>query len=474
VSSVQFSYHPRVAGACRSLTDAPAFLSNAECKALFSKIVDMANGGGDTSVTITSRWTGSTRWARSRIHVSANTHTATLVVFRTIRGAQGMAITTRLDPDGLREVTRDAETSLGIRHNEMAENIRDPFVNEPTLQPVLWDDATSDFPARDRTRLVQELMREAHDAGLFTFGALDIMSDGNATLSTDGLFRYYPTTSVECSMTVRDLQGTASGWAGVNHYALRKIDPKALAAVALDKCKRMHNPSAVEPGRYTVILEPQAVADLFSPVMHELGRGTAEFPMGPFGKAPGRSKIGDQVLDRRLMVRADPMDSEGGFLPYVPYSGSPYQPVNWIDRGVLRELEYDKGYALRLLNLDKALPNSHSFRLAPIDGVPTSTTDEMIARTERGILVTRFYDVRVLQRESMLSSGYTRDGIWLIENGKITRPIKNFRFTESPLFALNKVEDIGAPQRVFASGYARLAPALRVRDFSFTGLADAV
>jgi predicted Zn-dependent protease len=200
----------------------------------------------------------------------------------------------------------------------------------------------------------------------------------------------------------------------------------------------------------------------------------AERPMGPFGKAPGRSKIGEQVLDRRFRLRADPMDPDGGFLPFQYWDGTPYQPVNWIDKGVLRELAYPKSYALSALNFDKALPNPQSFRLGGVEGTPTATIEEMIAKTQRGILVTRLHNVQLIDLGSMLCSGYTRDGIWLIENGKITRPVKNFRFTESPLFVLNKTEEIGVPQRVFKPGYSYVAPAVRVTDFSFTSLADAV
>jgi predicted Zn-dependent protease len=235
------------------------------------------------------------------------------------------------------------------------------------------------------------------------------------------------------------------------------------------------NPQAIEPGRYTVILEPQATADLMVGVIEALRRVPAENGNGPFaGRVIGRSKIGEQVLDRRMTLRADPMDPDGGFVPYERFSGAPYQAVAWIDRGILRELAYDRYYALTMLGYDKALPESGSYRLTAAPGVPTIDVDEMIARTERGLLVTRFHGVEVVDSDSVLCTGYTRDGLWLIENGKITRPVKNFRFTESPLFVLNKLLDIGDAVRVFRPGKAWIAPAVRVEDFSFTSLADAV
>jgi predicted Zn-dependent protease len=451
------------------------FLSPEECKVLFNKIVGMGTGGGDTKVSLVSQWSGSARWARNRMHIASDTRTTDIRITRSIRGAGGSANTSRMDDEGLRQAIREAEASMQVG-GEAAEQIKDPFIAETSLNPTLWSESTYGYSAEQRTDLVQSLITDAEAVGLMSAGNLQVAANGTASMGTDGLFRYYPQTTVECSMTVRHPKGTSSGWAGVNHYDLAKIDPKALAARALDKCQRSASPFAVEPGRYTVIMEPQATADLFSFIIDRaMDRQTAEMPSGPFGgKEPGRSKITEQVLDRRLTVRADPMDPDAGFLPYERYSGIPYQPVNWIDQGILRELSYSKGYALAALGLDKALLNSRSYRLSAAPSVPTTTVEEMIAKTERGILVTRFSNVQLIDGNSMLCGGYTRDGTWLIERGKITKPVKNFRFTESPLFVLNNLEDIGTPQRVFWPRMARVAPAVRVRDFSFTSLADAI
>jgi predicted Zn-dependent protease len=283
-------------------------------------------------------------------------------------------------------------------------------------------------------------------------------------------------------MTVRDRRGNTSGWAGVNHYDFAKIDPSALAERALSKARQAVNPQAVEPGRYTAILEPQATADLFSALVRtgqfergSLGRAEAEMGMTAFsGERMGWTKISEKVLDERLTMSADPMDPDGGFIPYDSYDGTPHRSVSWINRGILRELSYDQQYALSALGDDRALPDSGSFRLAAAPGVPTVEIGDMIAKTERGVLVTRLSGVTILDNKSVLCTGYTRDGLWLIERGKISKAIKNFRFTESPLFVLNQLLDVGSSVRVYQPGRAWVAPAVRVKDFSFTALADAV
>jgi predicted Zn-dependent protease len=143
----------------------------------------------------------------------------------------------------------------------------------PILHPTIWDDQTYTFSADDAASLAQHMIAPAAAAGTMSAGEFRTTANGKSTNTLDHatnkmvLARYYPYTEVECSVTVRDPKTRASGWAGVNHYGLHKIDPQAIAARALDKCQRSANPSAIEPGRFTTILEPQAVADLFWPLV---------------------------------------------------------------------------------------------------------------------------------------------------------------------------------------------------------------
>ena len=419
---------------------------------------------------------GATHWARNRIVLAADTQTLDLSVSRDIRGRVAISTTTRIDDAGIREVVQAAEDTSAFFQEEPVQ-VADPFVDQPLPRPVLWSDATYTLPAASRTEVARKMIIGAEDEGLFCAGQLAIAGEGRAAIATNGMFRYCPATTVECVVTVRDAGGTASGWAGVTHHDLARIDPPVLAARALDKCRRSAKPRAVEPGRYTVVLEPQAVHDLVAPLIERaMWRAEAEAFLTPFAgrSAESWSKIGSQVIDRRLTISADPLDPDAGFLPFDEGSGTPYRAVTWIDGGVLRELAYDRVFAVRSLGEEASLLNSSSFRLHPAAGVAEASIEEMVASTKRGLLVTRFSDVTVLDRRSMLCAGFTRDGLWLIEDGKIATPIKNFRFTDSPMFALNSVEAIGPTARVFSPGYARIVPALKVREFNFTSLADAV
>lgn len=116
------------------------------------------------------------------------------------------------------------------------------------------------------------------------------------------------------------------------------------------------------------------------------------------------------------------------------------------------------------------MPSSRAFRMSG----GSDTVEDMIANTKRGLLVTRFSNIEILDRKSVLCTGYTRDGLWLVEDGKISKAVKNFRITESPLFVLNSIEMMGVPTRCFSPDAPVVCPPLRVRDFSFTSLTDAV
>jgi predicted Zn-dependent protease len=462
----------------KSLFAPTEFMSREQCKAVFDRIVSLTKGGGDTHVGILSQATGIATWARNRVHLSSDIRGFQLDITRQIASGYGIVRTNRLDDDALLESVRLAET-LADRQPKEVDTFADdqPPPDDPMLKPVIWDDPTFATDGDQRNELAVKMIADSERAGLLTAGEIVIGGRGHASFSTRGnIERYYPETFMECSMTVRDTTGTASGWAGKTHFARSRIDPAAIAATALDKCQRSKNRSAVEPGRYTTILEPQAVADLVSPMMDPRGsimdRGLAEMGAGPFGISEGKTRIGQQVLDRSLTVRTDPMDPETGFVPFDRVLGDPYRAVDWMNTGVLRDLYYRREFAVMSMHLPQPLALSGAYRIS--SSLPQVSIDEMVRTTKRGIYVTRLHAVNVVDVKSVLSTGFTRDGLWLIEDGKITKPIKNFRFTTSPLFVMNNLEAVGAPVRVFDQAYARVTIPMKVRDFNFTSLADAV
>lgn len=455
----------------------PRFLSRDRCRALGDRVFGMAVGGGSTTVNILSYWTRNLRWARNQVTTGGDLEDTMVTVSREIRGVPGLASTNALDDATLKATVGHAERLTEWRP-QLADEYPVPFPDvpmavHPTVEPHIWFDRTNDLSAEARAQIVEPLVARAAERGFLAAGYIEINAAGEAVVRSAPapLMRYYPRTMAQFSVTVRDSRGTCSGWAGVDFADWQRIDTAALTQIAIDKCERSRNPVAIEPGRLTAILEPQAVADLFSPVMNTaLDRDAAERGRGVFAsERQGFSKIGEKVLDERLTVTADPMDPDLGFMPF-DWFGEPNRNTTWFERGILKALSYSRYYAIAQLQSDWALPNSGAWRMSG----GTATIDDMIATTERGVLVTRLSNVVVLDNSSLVCRGVTRDGLWLIERGKVSKSIKNFNFTESPMFAFNNVEALGVPQRVFHPSGPVVCPPIKVRDFNFSGLTDAV
>jgi len=455
----------------RPAADPPRFLTRDACRDLIARVSGARAGGGTAWVSAESDWIGNLRWARNRIISSGDVRTVDVKLTRTVRDATSASVAfNRLDDASVHAAVRRAERLLRLRSESPADaSMRLP--QEPVSSPAIWSDATYGLDADRRAAALPPLLAPAIAAGALTAGYFEVAAHGRTVVDDEGLLLYHPYTAAQYTVTVRTSDGRGSGWAGMDHHDWSKIDVARLSASALDKCLRSRDPVALEPGRYTTILEPQAVGDFFASVVAAMDRVRAESdPEHTFGWRKGLSKLGQKILDERIDISADPADPDCGFPPFGR-DGEVYHPVRWIERGVLTALAYDRAYGIRQLGRPSGLPNSGAFRMS---GGP-ATLDEMIASTTRGIYVTRFSNVSVIDSgRTLLTAGYTRDGTWLIENGKVAKAIKNFRFTESPMYVGNNVELLGAPRRIFHPRTPIVAPAMKVKDFNFTQLSDAV
>jgi len=449
-----------------SSDEAPRYLTREMCQALFARILELAQGGGETLVHIDAVWTGDLRWANNRIISSGDTRDTSVRIIRSINGAVADASTNKLDDSALRLALATAERTLLYRPVNPEAS---PMPEAQTyLHPTVWSDATYNLDAHTRADMGAKLVAPAASQGLLAAGYTQVRALTRAIYSTGGMQAHYNSTEAEYSVTVRNPGKMGSGWAGRSDYDWKRIDPMGLSDIALKKCVASANPRAIEPGHYTVIFEPQAVYDLISPVLNFMDRHSAESYQTPFTLSPGQSKIGVKMFDERVSISTDPMDPECGYIPF-DYQGYPYRAAHWVQDGVLTALPYNKNYAITKLGSSEALLNPMAFRMRG----GRSTIDDMIASTDRGLLVTRLSDVNIINGQSLLAMGTTRDGVWLINNGQITASVRNFRFNDSPLFALNSILEIGPAQRVF-SQYPAIVPSLKVRDFNFNSLADAL
>ncbi|HEX6536664.1 MAG TPA: metallopeptidase TldD-related protein [Gemmatimonadaceae bacterium] len=467
--------------------DVARLIPREEAERIWEKLRGYARGGGTTDVGMVSWWAGEMRWARNRATMASDRRDVMLGIWRTIAGVQAGVYMNQIDDESLAAAMRAAELAVRLKGGRRLIDLRLKAPSFEFAKPKIWSDATVNLATEARASVARTATELAAARGMHSAGYVEVRAHGGARFSEEYDPLYVTLTQARCSTTVRDVAGTGSGWAGLSSYDWSAIDPHALAERALQKALASRDPVGLEPGRYTVVLEPQAVFELVRAIVQMVERYPAEQSAGPFtlGRDPAlgmaRSKLGLKVVDERVTIGHDPMDPQLGVLPFTTGNvPQPFRPVKWIDHGVLTALaDPQRDYALSTRNENVGVMNSGSFRMSG----GNTTVDEMIRTTKRGLLVTRFSSTRVLDADSLLMTGLTRDGLWLIENGAVTKAVKNFRFTESPLLVLNNLEALGVPMPVFnpvenpydsAGLVPAIVPPIKARDFSFTSLVDAV
>ena len=410
-----------------------------------------------------------TRFANNEIHQNVTARRHTLTVQAIVGRRSGIAATSRLDSSALRQV---ADRALAMaRLSPEDESLPDPA--PPAEPPALesFVPATASCTPEERASAVAPVMKAAAARDLNSAGALTTLATTLAVANTLGQFACHAGTYANFTCTVRSPD--SSGWSDRHRRDWRDLDAEALGENAIRKAEISRNPGEIDPGRYTVVLEPNAVAELVS-FLAWLG-------LGAQSEQEGRSflsgRLGQGITGETVTLNDDACDARTFGRPF-DYEGTPRRRVQLIEKGVARAVVHDRRTAGKagVESTGHACPPPAVEGPIPYDLVlagGTHTLDEMIASTERGILVTRFWYNRVVDARRTLITGMTRDGTFLIEGGRISRGLRNLRFNESVLDVLSRVEAFGRdaePTLFDYVGNTVVAPALKVREFNFTGV----
>lgn len=342
------------------------------------------------------------------------------------------------------------------------------------VETASFAQSTADITPDFRAKAAFESLDPCKKKNLTAAGYMEDSSGFTAIGNSKGLFGYNKATSVDFTITVRTADGLGSGYAIRDVTDVSKLSTKAATEVAMQKAMASVNARALEPGKYTVILEPAAAVDLLNNMMGSMDARNADEGRSFLSKKGGETRLGEKLFDERVTIYSDPTNSE---IPSSPFAGGgggrfggggvdgrPQEKVTWIENGVVKNMYFSRYWAQK--KGVKAVPPPSGFIMA---GGSESLAD-MIKNTQKGILVTRLWYIRAVDPQTLLYTGLTRDGTFYIENGKIKYPVKNFRFNESPVIMLNNLEAMGAPQRIGGN----LVPPLKIRDFTFSSLSDAV
>jgi predicted Zn-dependent protease len=370
-----------------------------------------------------------------------------------------------LDPDAVR---RTAEDAVAIAR------VAPPDPEFPGLAPPAeypkkegFDEETAACPPARRAEAVKAALAEFPD-DMDGAGYAETAADEVLLASTTGL-RAYALTS-RAGVSVMAMAPDASGFAERIERRFADLDPTALAARAVSKAERGRNPRAVEPGAYTVVLEPAATTTLMQ-FLAWLGFGGKSFVEGRSFLA---GKIGSKLVADQITVVDDPLAPDTLGLPF-DFEGTPSQRVTIFEKGVARGVVWDRAWARRggVSSTGHALPPPNTEGPFPLNlrmQPGEMAIEDMIASTERGLLVTRFHYSNVVNEKETVLTGMTRDGTFLIEDGAVTSGVRNLRYTQNAIEALANVEAVGDTTEIATElffGGSR-APAVKIRDFNFS------
>ena len=441
-------------------------LSKDECFALLKKVLSYSKAD-ECEINLNGTDTNNVRYARNSVSTSGGVSTTTLVVSSAFGKKTGVATINEYDDASLEKVVRRAEelANLAPENPEFVS-----FLTPQTYGPSATFVAnTSKVTPAQRAELVGQSLQVAKDAKMIAAGYFEDITGFAAMMNSTGLFAYNTSTNVNFSVTARTEDGKGSGYAIKGYNDITKLDTKTATQIASNKGKQSATAKAIEPGKYTVILEPAAAAVLLENIFFALDARQADEGRSFMSLPGGKTRLGEKLVDERVNIYSDPQNPE---LPTSPWTGDgrPQEKVSWIEKGVVKNLSVDRYWATKK-NI-KAVPGPDAVIM---DG-GTKTIEELIKGTKKGILVTKLWYIRPVDPQTLLLTGLTRDGTFYIEDGAIKFPIKNFRFNESPVIMLNNLEELGKVERTVSteSNNNYLIPPLKIRDFTFSSLSDAV
>ncbi|MGO9063112.1 MAG: TldD/PmbA family protein [Myxococcaceae bacterium] len=445
-----------------------SFLTDAEAKRITEKLLAAATAP-ETRVYLNPSRKGNTRFALNEVTTSGNAETCIVQVTSYYGLRRGSAQTNQLDDTSLLDVVHRAEEIARLAPED-PETMGVLGPQTYSASPGLFSADADQLTAEYRGKIVAEALTQARAQGLEVAGFVQNFSDADALATSKGLFAYRRTTGIVYNLTARSKDG-GSGWAGNTSNSVEGFDSSSLTVRAMDIAKRSAQAVALEPGNYTVVLPPECVADLAVNLLSGFDRREVDEGRSFLSQFQKQMAAGQKLFSEKVTLVSDPASL---LAPSNNFDGEgqPLRRTEWISKGAVQSIACSRYWAKKTGR--EPLPPPEN--LVMTGG--TTSVDEMVASTQRGLLLTRFWYVRPVDPQTALFTGLTRDGCFLIENGKVTRPVKNFRWNETPVKMLRNIEAMGPSRRVITSerdiGSALAFPALKVTDFTFSSLSDAI
>lgn len=443
-----------------------SILKKEEAFAILKKAISFSKAD-ECQVSLTGKVGGNIRYALNSVSTAGDVNTLSMGITSVFGKKSASTSINEFDDASLERAIRRSE-ELAQLATENPEHMPMLGPQDFPSSPIFNLDTDSVDPDK-RAELVFESIKAAKEANLLAAGYLENSTNMNSFLNSKGLFAYEVGTDIIFSVTARDAAGTESGYAARGFTDVKKLDPYSATQIACSKATGTKGAKAIEPGKYTVILESVAATYMLENMFRSFDARSADEGRSFLSKKGGGTRLGEKLMDEKVTIYSDPFNPE---LPGSTWNneGQKQEKTVWVDKGVIKNLSYSRYWASK----KNVQPLPYPSNIIMEGG--TASLEDLIASTEKGVLVSRLWYIRYVDPQTLLLTGLTRDGTFYIENGKIKFPIKNFRFNESPVIMLNNLEALGKVERSISveSYNSYLIPPMKIRDFTFTSLSDAI
>ncbi|GAB3418363.1 TldD/PmbA family protein [Massilia agilis] len=442
-------------------------LNQEEAKRICDRVIGLSKAD-ECSVRIDGRRVGNVRFARNSVSTAGLSEDTSIAVTVAFGKRQGTATINEFDDKSLERAVRRAEDIARLAP-ENPEFMPAPGKQEfKSSQTLVRETAAID--ADYRAEVASHAILACRKKNLVAAGFFTDTTGFETIANSQGVFGHQEYSGLDYTCTVRTEDGRGSGWVTRSANDVRRFDAREASDVAIEKALRSVEAKALEPGRYTVILEPAATSELLGRMFGAFDARRADEGRSFLSKKGGGNRLGEKLFDEQVNVWTDPWNPDVPVLPWDAGSMLPRERTNLIKDGKVASLEYSRYWAEKKGARAIGRPGNM------IMSGGTKSLEELIADTKKGVVVTRTWYIRMVDPQSLLLTGLTRDGTFYVENGKIKYPIKNFRFNESPVAMLNNVEELGKPTVIGPDEvrYQMVIPPMRLSDFNFTSLSDAV
>jgi predicted Zn-dependent protease len=435
-------------------------LTEQQARQLIDKLLSYSKAD-DIQITITGSRGGNIRYARNTVTTTGQTENLQVSVSSVFGKRTGSASGNETDDASLKRLVEVSEEIARLAP-ENPEYM--PMLGPQQYQPSkTYSDDLAGMNPEMRAKAAFDSISAAVKGKHVSAGYLEDETGFIAIGNSKGLFAYNKSTSGDFTITVRTSDDTGSGYARQSFNSLSGLNAALATEKAIKVAEASRGARELQPGKYTVIMDHIAVADLLPMILSAMDARSADEGRSFFGKRGSGNKIGEKLFDERINIITDPFNSLNPGTPFTR-EGLPVQKQVWIENGVLKNLSYSRYWAAQ--KGVEPIPSPSGMIMSG----GNKSLEEIIAGTERGILVHHLWYIRAVSAQTLLYTGLTRDGVFYVEDGKIKYPVKNFRFNESPAYMLSNVLELGQTARVGN----HILPIMKIANFNFTSISDAI